>query len=118
MSEINIVTERGFELYQKSNSFHALVQMLVSHVLNGDLSPKEISTEVAAYEEIISNHRRMNPRWEPTTHEIRWEPTEPTTHEIGWEPTTHEIGKVNMSPRQRIIMKGGFPAVLGDKSNE
>ena len=108
MSEINIVTERGFELYQKSNSFHALVQMLVSHVLNGDLSPKEISTAVAVSQEIISDHRRMNPRWEPTTHEIRWEPTEATTHEIRWDALQKEIAKINMSPRQGIIMKGGF----------
>jgi len=96
MSEINIVTERGFELYQKSNSFHALVQMLVSHVLNGDLSPKEISTAVAVSQEIISDHRRMNPTWEPTTHEIREDALQ------------KEIAKVNMSPRQGIIMKGGF----------
>ena len=65
------VTEQGFVLYRESNSFRALVDMMASHVINGDLAPRELSMAVAVAQDRISEHRRRFPNWKPTNHDER-----------------------------------------------
>ena len=65
------VTEQGFVLYRESNSFRAFVDMMASHVINGDLAPRELSMAVAVAQDRISEHRRRFPNWKPTNHDER-----------------------------------------------
>jgi len=78
-------------LYRESNSFRAFVDMMASHVINGDLAPRELSMAVAVAQDRISEHRRRFPNWKPTNHDER----EINRNEL--------LEKLNRTFRQQII---------------
>ena len=85
------VTEQGFVLYRESNSFRAFVDMMASHVINGDLAPRELSMAVAVAQDRIWEHLRRDPSWKAISHAER----EINRNEL--------LEKLNRTFRQQII---------------